>query len=108
MTPMQQYQAAKEKYPGMTLLFRIDDSFELYGDDAQTVAKTLGLLLTQRPGIDGHAIHVARFCHEALECHLHTLLRLGNRVAICEQLGPGQPGKSGPIVQPSLFGDFED
>jgi DNA mismatch repair protein MutS len=109
MTPMHQYQAAKDRYPGMLLLFRVGDSFELYGDDARTAAKTLGLSLTQRPDRNnGQAIHVAGFSHEALEQHLHTLLRLGHRVALCEQVDHGQPESSGANIQPSLFGDLED
>ena len=108
MTPMQQYQAAKDRHSGMILLFRIGNSFELYGDDAETAATTLGLSLTQRPdGNNSEATLVASFCHEALEGHLRTLLRSGHRVAICEQMDSGQPDKSGTNIQPTLFGDLE-
>src|SRR5437016_4382916 len=47
MTPMmQQYRDAKERHPGMLLLFRMGDFFELFDDDAETAAHELGLTLT--------------------------------------------------------------
>ena len=44
MTPMmQQYQEAKERHPGMLLLFRMGDFYELFDSDAETAARVLGL-----------------------------------------------------------------
>ena len=45
---MQQYREAKEKHPDMLLLFRIGDFYELFGEDAETAHKLLGLTLTTR------------------------------------------------------------
>ena len=49
LTPMmQQYREAKERYPGMLLLFRMGDFYELFDADAETASRVLGLTLTSR------------------------------------------------------------
>ncbi len=85
MTPtpmMQQYLEAKERHPGMLLLFRMGDFFELFGDDAQVAARVLQLTLTSRD----KTIPMAGFPHHSLEAHLHKLLKAGHRVAVCDQV----------------------
>src|ERR1700687_963823 len=83
MTPMmQQYREAKERYPGMLLLFRMGDFFELFEEDAEVASRVLGLTLTSRD----KAIPMAGFPHHQLENYLHKLLRAGHRVAICDQV----------------------
>ncbi len=79
-TIMQQYQAAKEKHPNMLLLFRMGDFFELFGEDAETAHKLLGLTLTTRD----QTVTMAGFPHHQLETYLHKLLKEGQRVAVCE------------------------
>src|SRR5580693_10428955 len=82
-TPMmQQYREAKERHPGMLLLFRAGDFYELFFEDAEVVARVLGLTLTSRD----KTIPMAGFPHHALENHLRKLLRAGHRVAICDQV----------------------
>src|SRR6266849_6055575 len=83
LTPMmQQYREAKERHPGMLLLFRMGDFYELFEDDAQTASRALGLTLTSRD----KTIPMAGFPHHALENHLRKLLQSGHRVAICGQV----------------------
>lgn len=83
LTPMmQQYQEAKERYPGMLLLFRMGDFYELFNGDAELAARELGLTLTSRD----KQIPMAGFPHHALEPHLRKLLKSGHRVAICDQV----------------------
>lgn len=77
---MEQYRAAKEKHPGMLLLFRMGDFYELFNDDAEIAHKLLGLTLTTRD----RTATMAGFPHHQLEAYLHKLLREGQRVAICE------------------------
>src|SRR5207244_9491331 len=77
---MDQYRAAKEKHPAMLLLFRMGDFYELFGEDAETAHKLLGLTLTTRD----RTITMAGFPHHQLEVYLHKLLHEGQRVAICE------------------------
>ncbi len=86
------YRDARQRHPNMLLLFRAGDSYELYGEDAETAAKLLGLSLTTQQGIP-----MAGFPHNALESHLHVLLRAGQRVAVCDQ----EPAV--PKVEPTLF-----
>jgi DNA mismatch repair protein MutS len=82
-TPMmQQYREAKERHPGMLLLFRAGDFYELFFEDAEIVARVLSIALTTRDG----KIPMAGFPHHALEVHLRKLLRSGHRVAICDQV----------------------
>jgi hypothetical protein len=77
---MEQYRVAKEKHPGMLLLFRLGDFYELFGEDAEAAHKLLGLTLTTRD----RTITMAGFPHHQLEVYLHKLLQQGQRVAICE------------------------
>jgi DNA mismatch repair protein MutS len=79
---MQQYQDAKERHPGMLLLFRMGDFYELFHDDAELVSRVLGLTLTSRDG----QIPMAGFPHHQLEPYLRKLLHSGHRVAICDQV----------------------
>jgi DNA mismatch repair protein MutS len=83
VTPMmQQYREAKERHPGMLLLFRMGDFYELFEEDADTAARVLGLTLTSRD----KTMPMAGFPHHSLENHLRKLLHAGHRVAICDQV----------------------
>jgi len=98
MTLIEQYHAAKERHPNMLLLFRVGDFYELYGEDAETATRILGLTLTSRD----RTIPMARFPHHCLETHLHTLSKAGQRVAICDQVEELPAGKdSKRIVAPA-------
>src|SRR5687768_16282160 len=83
LTPMmQQYREAKERHPGMLLLFRMGDFYELFDAGAEVVSSELGLTLTSRD----KTIPMAGFPHHALETHLRKLLQHGYRVAVCDQV----------------------
>jgi DNA mismatch repair protein MutS len=83
MTPMmQQYREAKERHPGMILLFRMGDFFETFEDDAEVVSRVLGLTLTSRD----KTIPMAGFPHHQLDNYLRKLLKAGHRVAVCDQV----------------------
>src|SRR2546423_6006531 len=83
LTPMmQQYRDARERHPGMLLLFRMGDFYELFEGDAEVAARVLGLTLTSRD----KTIPMAGFPHHALDNHLRKLLQSGLRVAICDQV----------------------
>jgi DNA mismatch repair protein MutS len=89
-TPMmQQYREAKERHPGMILLFRAGDFYELFYEDAELVSRVLGLTLTSRD----KTIPMAGFPHHALEGHLRKLLRAGHRVAVCDQVEEASQAK---------------
>lgn len=89
-TPMmQQYREAKERHPGMILLFRAGDFYELFYEDAEIASRVLSIALTSR---DKQA-PMAGFPHHALEVHLRKLLRAGHRVAICDQVEDASQAK---------------
>ena len=79
---MQQYREAKGAIPGMLLLFRMGDFYELFDDDAEVASRVLGLTLTSRDKV----IPMAGFRHQALETYLRKLLHAGHRVAVCDQV----------------------
>jgi DNA mismatch repair protein MutS len=83
MTPMmQQYREAKERHPGMLLLFRMGDFYELFFEDAEVASRLLGMTLTSRD----KGVPMAGFPHHQLEGYLHKLLHHGHRVAVCDQV----------------------
>ena len=97
------YQEAKQRHPNMLLLFRSADFFELYGEDAETAVKLLGLTLTSR-SMQGQKVPMAGFPHHALEKSLQVLLRAGQRVAICDQVERSTVSQN----EPTLFDDMTD
>jgi len=93
-TPMmQQYRDAKAQYPGMLVLFRNGDFYELFEDDAEVGARALGITLTKRD----KEIPMAGVPHHALDRYLGKLLHAGHRVAICEQMEEAADVKGRPI-----------
>jgi len=96
-TPMmQQYLALKAEYPDTLLLYRMGDFYELFYSDAEYVARVLDLNLTQRGFSAGQPIVMAGVPFHALENYLGRLIKLGESVAIAEQVGELGAGK-GPM-----------
>ncbi|MEO6829499.1 MAG: DNA mismatch repair protein MutS, partial [Acidobacteriaceae bacterium] len=81
---MRQYAAAKQKHPDALLFFRLGDFYELFYEDARTAARELQITLTSRD--KEHAIPMCGVPHHAADQYIPRLLRLGYRIAICEQL----------------------
>ena len=79
---MKQYFRFKEQFPDCVLLFRMGDFYELFFEDAETVAGALGLTLTQRTG----GVPLAGVPHHQLDNYLRKLVALGYRVAIADQI----------------------
>jgi len=84
---MRQYFAAKAEYPDTLVFFRMGDFYELFYDDARKAARLLDITLTQRGQSAGAPIPMAGVPYHAVEGYLGKLIRLGESVAICEQLG---------------------
>ena len=84
---MRQYFAAKAEYPDTLLLFRMGDFYELFHDDARKAARLLDITLTQRGQSAGAPIPMAGVPVHAVESYLGKLVRAGEAVAICEQIG---------------------
>lgn len=96
-TPMmQQFLAIKADYPNMLLFYRMGDFYELFFDDAVKGADLLSLTLTHRGKTNGKPIPMAGVPYHAADNYLAKLLKMGESVAICEQIGEPTPGK-GPV-----------
>ena len=96
-TPMmQQYLRIKGQYPDILLFYRMGDFYELFFDDARRAASLLDITLTARGASAGQPIPMAGVPFHSVEGYLAKLVRKGESVAICEQLG--DPAKSkGPV-----------
>ena len=96
-TPMmQQYLRLKAEHQDVLLLYRMGDFYELFYDDAQRAARLLDITLTQRGKSAGAAIPMAGVPVHSVDQYLSRLVRLGESVAVCEQIG--EPGKGkGPV-----------
>ena len=93
---MQQYLRIKAQHSDMLLFYRMGDFYELFHDDAVRVAKLLDITLTQRGTSNGQPIKMAGVPYHAAEQYLARLIRLGESVAICEQIGNPATSK-GPV-----------
>lgn len=82
---MRQYLDAKAACGDALLFFRMGDFYELFHEDAKTVARVLGLTLTSRDKGD-NPVPMAGFPYHQLEGYLAKLIRSGYRVAVCEQV----------------------
>lgn len=93
---MQQYLACKAQYPQALLFYRMGDFYELFYDDARRAAKLLDITLTQRGQSNGAPIPMAGVPYHASEQYIARLLRAGESVALCEQIGDPATSK-GPV-----------
>ncbi len=96
-TPMmQQYLRIKAQHAEHLLLYRMGDFYELFYADAEKAARLLDLTLTRRGQSAGAPIVMAGVPAQALDNYLAKLVRLGESVAICEQIGDPATSK-GPV-----------
>jgi DNA mismatch repair protein MutS len=96
-TPMmQQYLALKAGYPDTLLLYRMGDFYELFWQDAEKAARLLDITLTQRGQSAGQPVVMAGVPFHALENYLARLIKMGESVAIAEQVGDVATAK-GPV-----------
>ena len=93
---MQQYLRLKADHPDILLFYRMGDFYELFFEDAEKAARLLDITLTQRGASAGQPIKMAGVPFHALEPYLAKLVKLGESVAICEQIGDPATSK-GPV-----------
>jgi len=93
---MRQYLAIKAEYADMLVFYRMGDFYELFYDDARRAAKLLDITLTSRGKSGGNPIPMAGVPYHAIEGYLAKLVRKGESVAICEQIGDPATSK-GPV-----------
>jgi len=84
---LEQYRRIKRQQENNILFFRLGDFYEMFAEDAIEVSAALNLTLTSRNGLPmcGVPYHAAR-------SYIARLLKLGKKIAVCEQLTP--PGKN--------------
>ena len=88
LTPMmQQYMSVKAQHPHSLMFYRMGDFYELFFDDAHKAAKLLGITLTHRGKANGNPIPMAGVPYHAAEGYLARLVKKGETVVICEQIG---------------------
>lgn len=87
VTPaMAQFYSIKEQYPDSILFFRMGDFYEMFGDDAVTASKILGIALTCRNKSSENQVPLCGIPYHSYMPYLVKLLKAGKKVAICEQL----------------------
>ena len=97
LTPMmRQYHGLKAQHPDMLLFYRMGDFYELFFEDAEKASRLLGITLTHRGSSNGQPIKMAGVPYHAAEGYLAKLAKLGEAVAICEQVGDPATSK-GPV-----------
>src|SRR3984885_2789085 len=96
-TPMmQQYLRIKGQHPDILLFYRMGDFYELFFEDARRAAALLDITLTARGQSAGQPIPMAGVPFHAVEGYLAKLVRKGESVAVCEQMGDPALSK-GPV-----------
>ena len=102
MVNLDGFKSLKAKHPDAVLLFRTDDKYESYMQDAETCAKVLGIDKFERTDSkSGKSVTMTEFPYHQLDTFLPKLVRAGNRVAICDQLEPVQKQEQKPQEQQS-------
>ena len=91
------FEEMKAKHPDTVLFFRVGDFYESYGEDAEVVAKELGITITKSGDTT-----IAGFPHHSLDQYLPKFVRAGKRVAICDQANEQKV-----IDTPSTIGDVK-
>jgi DNA mismatch repair protein MutS len=96
-TPMmQQYLRIKADYPDTLVFYRMGDFYELFFDDAEKAARLIGITLTQRGTSGGNPIKMAGVPYHSVDTYLAKLIKLGESITICEQIGDPATSK-GPV-----------
>jgi DNA mismatch repair protein MutS len=93
---MRQYLGIKADYPHMLVFYRMGDFYEVFFDDAERAARLIGITITTRGQSAGQPIKMAGVPVVSLESYLAKLVKLGESVAICEQIGDPATSK-GPV-----------
>ncbi|NOX09974.1 MAG: DNA mismatch repair protein MutS [Gammaproteobacteria bacterium] len=93
---MQQFLRIKAEHPDILVFYRMGDFYEMFYDDARRASKILDITLTTRGQSAGEPIPMAGIPHHASEQYLARLIRAGESVAICEQVGDPATSK-GPV-----------
>lgn len=91
---MRQYRSLKASYPHAILFFRLGDFYEMFEEDAKTASSLLGIVLTSR-----HGIPMCGIPAHSSSNYISKLLRQGRKIAICEQVAPGDAADKSRIFK---------
>src|SRR5258706_4300042 len=117
---MQQYLRLKAQHPDILMFYRMGDFYELFYDDAEKGSRLLDLTLTTRGQSAGAPIRMAGVPVHSVEQYLAKLVKMGESVAICEQVGDVATAKGpvdrevtrivtpGTLTDPALLDDKAD
>lgn len=114
LTPMmEQYYSMKKQCPGVLMMFRMGDFYELFFDDARTASKILNISLTHRGKLGEFPIPMSGMPHHAAATYIDRITSIGKKVAICEQIEDPKAAKGivkraiTQIVSPSMPYDLD-
>ena len=93
---MQQYLRIKAEYQDTLVFYRMGDFYELFFDDAKKAAELLSITLTARGHLAGEPIPMCGLPYHAAEGYIAKLMKIGESVAVCEQIGDPATSK-GPV-----------
>ncbi|GAC1328144.1 MAG: DNA mismatch repair protein MutS [Collimonas sp.] len=93
---MQQYLGIKADYPDTLVFYRMGDFYELFFEDAEKAARLLGITLTARGTYNNAPIKMCGVPFHSADQYLAKLIKLGESVALCEQIGDPATSK-GPV-----------
>src|SRR2546428_7320115 len=106
---MQQYLRVEGEHPDKLVFYRLGDFYELFYEDAERAAPLLDITLTARGASAGTPIPMAGVPYHAVDQYLAKLIKLGESVAICEQIGDPATSQGAverkvtPIVPPGTL-----
>ena len=109
---MQQYLGIKADYPDTLVFYRMGDFYELFFEDAEKATRLLGITLTSRGTYNNAPIKMCGVPFHSADQYLAKLIKLGESVALCEQIGDLATSK-GPVdrkvvrvITPGTLTDF--
>ena len=93
---MRQYLRIKSDYPDTLLMYRMGDFYEMFYDDAERASELLDIALTSRGKTLNRPIPMAGVPAHSIDQYLARLVKMGQSVAVCEQIGDPAADK-GPV-----------
>ena len=111
---MEQYFSIKDQYPDSFLFYRLGDFYELFYDDALKAAQLLEITLTSRNKNADDPIPMCGVPHHAAKEYIRTLVEMGYKVAICEQMEDPKTTKGMvkrdvvQVITPGTYTDYSN
>ena len=93
---MQQYLRIKAEFQHTLVFYRMGDFYEMFYDDARRAHRLLDITLTTRGQSAGEPVVMAGVPVHSVEAYLARLIKLGEAVAVAEQVGDVATAK-GPV-----------